>query len=460
MARPVIHAPGLHGAGGWINTVDELTLTELRGRIVVLDFWTSCCVNCQRMVGELRPIEREYGGAVVVIGVHSPKFTHERDHATVVHAVARHRITHPVLDDPRRVTWDNYAIRAWPTVVVIDPDGYVVRRVAGEGQLPALREVLDGLIDEHGLDELRSEPSLGGTGRSPGDPGDPSVLSYPGKVAARGDGMLAVADTGNDAVLVISSDGVVIRRIGGLDQPQGVCFVDDALVVCDTGADRVLAIDLATGASRELARMAAPWDVARDGHGGLVVAEAGRHRLWRIGPDGPPEVVAGTGEENLVDGPGPSALLAQPSGVARSAAGIVFVDAESSSLRRLRDDGEVETLVGTGLFSWGDGDGDRETARLQHPLGVTVIGSGAGGSEGIYLADSYNNRLRVWRDGQLQTLAVRGLAEPGGLDVMPDSRLVVADTNHHRILLVDPRTGALDELNIRDKDGPSDPAAT
>src|SRR5207245_5443938 len=138
--------PELHGSGGWINTQHPLRLADLRGRVVVLDFWTFCCINCLRVIEELRPLEQRFGDRLVVIGVHSPKFPHEQDHAAVERAVLRHRIGHPVLDDPEMVTWQSYGVRAWPTLVVIDPAGYAVAMAAGEGNGPAIGALVEQLL--------------------------------------------------------------------------------------------------------------------------------------------------------------------------------------------------------------------------------------------------------------------------------------------------------------------------
>jgi hypothetical protein len=183
------------------------------------------------------------------------------------------------------------------------------------------------------------------------------------------------------------------------------------------------------------------------------VAEAGRHRLWWIGPDGNAEVLAGTSGENIVDGPALEALLAQPSGLSVSLDGqtLYFADSEVSALRQLRD-GIVTTLVGKGLFEWGTDDGDSETARLQHPLGVAAAPDGS-----VYIADTFNSLLRVWTNGNLITLPVAGLDEPGGLCLLPDGRLAVADTNNHRILLVDPATGAAERLSLPEAHDPDHP---
>jgi sugar lactone lactonase YvrE len=441
MERVRVRAPELEGEGGWIG-VDELSLAQLRGKVVLLDFWTLACVNCQRVVEELRGLERRFADVLAVVGVHSPKFPHEHEHAAVRAAVARHRLEHPVLDDPAMTTWDAYAVRAWPTLVLIDAEGRVALTVSGEGHQVELAAAIEQLVAEaQAAGTLRRGPlelEVGGEAAGTGE------LAFPGKVALE-DGAtraprIAIADTGHDRVLVCSLGGEVELELDGLYQPQGVRFdgVGDtaSLLVCETGADRVWRIPLDGRSPRELLtdRLHSPWDVAV-WHGHTVIAEAGRHRLWAIDRAGELQVIAGTGAEGLVDGPGLEALLAQPSALALTADGdLAFLDAEASALRVVRAGTfAVETLAGAGLFAWGDDDGDTERARLQHPLGLSL---GRGGE--LYIADTFNGSVRVWRGSHLWTVPVEGFAEPGGIAALPDGRLLVADTDNHRVVRVDP----------------------
>src|SRR5947209_2120202 len=168
------HAPELSGRGGWINTDRPLQLSDLRGRAVLLDFWTFCCINCLHVIEELRPLEERFGDQLVVIGVHSPKFPHEQDHEAVVRAVSRHRIHHPVLDDPEMETWERYAVRAWPTLVVIDPDGYAVAMASGEGHGAEMAAIIEALLAGH--------PPAAGPAFTPAATVGGAELSFPGKV--------------------------------------------------------------------------------------------------------------------------------------------------------------------------------------------------------------------------------------------------------------------------------------
>jgi thiol-disulfide isomerase/thioredoxin/sugar lactone lactonase YvrE len=475
-----VRAPELVGAGGWIGTAEPLSLSTLRGRVVVLDFWTYGCINCQRVLDDLAEVQRRWPDDVVVIGVHSPKFPHEAHHANVRRAVARLGIAHPVLDDPEMITWQQYGVRGWPTVVVIDPKGYVVGAMAGEGQRPLLLQTVEDTLAE--AERARGRAAGGpagavGSGAHRPLPLEPIALqqgglAFPSKVASDRRHRLAVADTGHNRVLVVDLTstepprGRITHIVGGLRHPHGVRLYGSDLIICDTGNDRLVRVDLAhrpapdetvevdaAGIFRLRVRtdeilasdLAAPWDVVADLDRSLVVAEAGRHRLWRVPADGTsPGVIAGTRYEGLRDGPAADAELAQPSGLVRIPDGIVFVDAESSALRLLTNRGRVATLVGEGLFDWGSRDGRGFRARLQHPQGVAA--SPDGGT--LYVADTYNSSLRRWHRKQLTTLPVEGLAEPGGLDVLPDGRLLVADTGNHRLVVVDPQTGELEPLRL------------
>ncbi|HEV8115290.1 MAG TPA: thioredoxin-like domain-containing protein, partial [Acidimicrobiales bacterium] len=419
MAR--IHAPEIVG-GTWLNVPEALSMLALRGRVVVLHFFTGSCVSCQRMVGELRGLESRSGDDVVVIGVRVPRFDAERSEEALRASVERLRITHPVVDDPDGATGDRYGVKAWPTVVVVDPDGYVVGATRGEGHGPALEQAVAATL---------------ATQVSPGSPPlDRQMLSAPGgalawpaKVAVHPAG-LVVADTGHGRVLVIDLDGVVLDEHDDLGGPTGVrALADGTLLVCERDADRVVRIPAGGGPRVELATMASPSDVAVAADGTVFVAEAGRHRIWRIDAGAAPAVEAGTGEEGLEDGHGPTALFAQPSGLATGPLGLFVVDAESSALRVIDAQHRVATILGQGTATWGDADGTIATALLQHPEGVACAPDGSS----VYVADTFNSSLRLWSgvDGELRTLAVEGLLEPGGLDVLPDGRLVVADTGHH-----------------------------
>jgi DNA-binding beta-propeller fold protein YncE len=437
MAR--IHAPEIVG-GVWLNVPEALSMLALRGRVVVLHFFTGSCVSCQRMVGELRGLESRSGDDVVVIGVRVPRFDAERSEEALRASVERLRITHPVVDDPDGATGDRYGVKAWPTVVVVDPDGYVVGATRGEGHGPAIEQAVAATL---------------ATQVSPGSaPLDRQMLSAPGgalawpaKVAVHPAG-LVVADTGHGRVLVIDLDGVVLDEHDDLGGPTGVrALADGTLLVCERDADRVVRIPAGGGPRVELATMASPSDVAVAADGTVFVAEAGRHRIWRIDAGAAPAVEAGTGEEGLEDGHGPTALFAQPSGLATGPLGLFVVDAESSALRVIDAQHRVATILGRGTATWGDADGTITTALLQHPEGVACAPDGSS----VYVADTFNSSLRLWSgvDGELRTLEVEGLLEPGGLDVLPDGRLVVADTGHHRVVVVDLSAGTVDPLDIR-----------
>jgi thiol-disulfide isomerase/thioredoxin len=428
--RPRVRAPELVGRG-WLNTGGaQLHLGDFRGRFVLLDFWAFCCVNCLHVLDVLRPVEEKYAGSLVVVGVHSPKFTHEADPDALAAAVERYSVHHPVLDDPELVTWQAYAARAWPTLVLVDPEGYVVAQYAGEGHAHAIDALLASLMAEH-LDRGTLQPGDSPYVPPPVEEGD---LRFPAKAIRLADKAILVADAGHDRLVELAPDGTTVRRSigeGRFREPNGLCLLPPEVaaevgydvVVADTVGHRLHGVVVSTGETRVVAgtgrqwmpgdgtdSLSSPWDVAwwRDR---VWVAMAGIHQLWTLDPrTGSVEVAAGTANEGLLDGPLGQAWFAQTSGLAPDGDRLWLVDSETSSLRVVQD-GSVSTVVGEGLFDFGFRDGERSEARLQHPLGVAVAADGS-----VLVADTYNGAVRRFDPGSgvLSTVA-SGLAEPSGL---------------------------------------------
>ncbi|MEV1019972.1 NHL domain-containing thioredoxin family protein [Streptomyces sp. NPDC050264] len=455
--RARVRAPELVGKGGWLNTGGkDYGLADLRGRIVILDFWTFCCVNCLHVLDELRELEERHRDTVVIIGVHSPKFVHEAEHGAVVDAVERYGVAHPVLDDPELATWKQYAVRAWPTLVVIDPEGYVVAQHAGEGHAHAIAKLVEELEAEHGAKGTLHR------GEGPYVAPEPVAtdLRFPGKALLLPSGNFLVSDTTRHQLVELAADGEsVVRRIGSgergfgpeaFSEPQGLALLDEnTVVVADTVNHALRAVDLASGAVSTLAGtgrqwwqgtptsgpalevdLSSPWDVAVFG-GKVWIAMAGVHQLWTYDPQARTvEVAAGTTNEGLVDGPGADAWFAQPSGLAATEERLWVADSETSSLRYVDTDGNVHTAVGTGLFDFGHRDGAAEQALFQHPLGVTALPDGS-----VAVSDTYNHALRRFdpATGQVTTLAT-DLREPSDAVLAGESgEIVVVESARHRL---------------------------
>lgn len=464
--RARVRAPELVGKGGWLNTGgDALTLADLRGRIVLLDFWTFCCINCLHVIDELRELEQKHSDTVVTIGVHSPKFVHEAEHAAVVDAVERYEVHHPVLDDPELATWKQYAVRAWPTLVVIDPEGYVVAQHAGEGHAHAIEKLVE---------ELEAEHAAKGTlrrGDGPYVAPEPVAtdLRFPGKVVTLDSGNFLVSDSTRHQLVELAADAEsVVRRIGSgqrgfgpdghdpaFNEPQGLGLLPNGRVaVADTVNHAIREYNPASGAVETLAgtggqwwqgspthgpardvALSSPWDVAWwDGR--LWIAMAGVHQLWTYDPKtGTVGAAAGTTNEGLVDGPAAEAWFAQPSGLAATEDRLWVADSETSALRYVErapegdGDGDryvVRTAVGTGLFDFGHRDGPAGQALLQHPLGVTALPDGS-----VAVSDTYNHALRRYdpATGEVTTLAT-DLREPSGAVLVGDDVVVVESARH------------------------------
>lgn len=484
------HGSPLRGRG-WLNTGGaELDLETLRGKIVLLDFWTFCCVNCLHVLDELRPLEEKWADELVVIGVHSPKFEFEKDPEALQANIERYEVSHPVIDDPELETWSAYGARAWPTLMVLDTHGRIAGNLSGEGHAANLDRLVAELVAEGEADgSLRRGPA-------------PTVLAerteqtlrFPSKLAVLPDGRLVVSDAGQHRLVVFQADGATVDAIIGTGErghadgdedtaqfaePNGVLAlpaevaheVGYDLLVADTaghrlrgvkiGQDRLLRSRTATevttlagtgeqwmqgeplprgeGDARTYS-LSTPWDLTwSHSLNRAVIAMAGIHQLWTYDPStGALLVLAGTTQEGLVDGPAVTSWWAQPSGLDEMPDGrIVIADSESSAVRLLDPQTmQVSTLVGKGLFDFGHVDGPLDRARLQHPLGVTALPDGR-----IAIADTYNGAIRLLDEetGEVVTVAT-DLKEPSDAIVGPPvdgiGQLIVVESGAHRITWV------------------------
>ena len=486
---PRIHAPDFTGAVDWFNVPAPLTLRALRGKVVLLDFWTYGCVNCMHILPDLKRLEHKYGDALVVVGIHSAKFTNECRSDNIRRILVRYENDHPVANDATFAIWKAYGARAWPTQVLIDPEGYVVATASGEGHAEGLDRAIATVLhvfEEQGKLDLTPLPS------SPErESMAESTLAFPGKVLAdEATNRLFVADSNHNRILVTSEDGRVTQVIGEgaagrvdsdfahatFFRPQGLALSGGVLYIADTENHLVRAADLSTGRVTTIAgtgtqarwggmgglgretALSSPWDLLCDGPL-LFVAMAGTHQIWIV--DLRRELAlpyAGSGREARADGPADEAAFAQPSGLAIGDGTLFVADSESNIIRAiaLPPLNDVRTLAGGDLFEFGDQDGVGDDARFQHPLGIARSGAR------LFIADTYNHRIRILTvaDRKVRTFSgkdagfldgSRGEArfhEPGGISATSKA-LFVADTNNHAIRRIDLATGRVETIQIR-----------
>jgi thiol-disulfide isomerase/thioredoxin len=477
-------APQLVG-DSWLGTGGKrLGIEDFRGRFLLLDFWTLCCVNCHHVLAELRPIEAKFADALTVVGVHSPKFEHEKLPESVASAIERHDIEHPVLNDPEMATWASYGVRAWPTLVLVDPLGEIIASYSGEGHGHAIDALLTELVPQYeNRGELRRGP-----GRYVAQPPTRAVLRQPGKVTAvppefrqylKGADLL-VSNSGGHDLVAFSSRNVEepLLRIGSgnrgsadgdfasaeFAEPYGARFlpaelaqrVGYQLVVADTANHLIRGVDLVggrvisiagtgeqwmreqptSGPAREVA-ISTPWDVELF-EGQLLIGMAGEHRIWFYDFESDElGIYAGTTNEGLVDGSVKDAWFAQPSALVSSQnqpGTLWLIDAETSALRFIRD-GQVHSVVGHGLFDFGHVDGPAHQALLQHPLGLLELPDG-----NLLIADAYNRSVRKYSPGtNMMATVARNLGEPSDIAVIDGesgAKLVVVEQAQNRITLL------------------------
>lgn len=475
-----VAAPEFPAGLTWLNTGGEaLTLEELHGKVVVLNFWAPSCINCTHTQRELERLLDEFSGSLEVVGVQLPLLPHEADRESARHAVIRSGIDQPTVHDAALEVWRLWDGSVLPTTTVIDPAGNLVGRHTGEGVYETIRPVVESLINEFAdsMDRTQVQRPLERESRLP------TILSYPAGIAAdSAHGVAYISDTGNNRivaaeipggdVVAVYGDGVARLRDGSATEasfssPRGLAVTPDGatLYVADTGNHAIRAVDLASGSVTTVAGTGAlgplpavegqgqdtplrsPYDVeVRPGE--VLVAMAGSNQVWRIDlQNGEAKPLAGSGEQGTSDGSGTNATMSQPSGLTldESGAWLYYTDAGSNSVRRVNlDDATVETVLA----------GGPDSALLQYPIGLVAVPS-----EGVIVTDAYDHRLAEltaagtvtslsggpagWRDGSDPRFY-----QPEAIDFI-GSTLVVADTLNHAIRLVDLDSGSASTIVFR-----------
>ncbi|SMH71521.1 thioredoxin-like domain-containing protein [Candidatus Nitrosotalea okcheonensis] len=487
----VTKAPEFPPEFNWVNTKEPLSLEKLRGHVIVLDFWTYCCINCMHTLPILAELEKKYSDMpVVFIGVHSAKFFNEQDRKNIEQAVARYEISHPVLVDEKMAVWNKFGINGWPTIAIIDPNGILVYRQSGEGQKEMIEDTIDVILEKHERSHtLAREPiKIAKTIKK-----SSATLSFPGKISVSKD-MIAISDSNHNRVIVTDLSGKVLHIIGsgkiGLEdgkftdaaffRPQGVVWKDDFIFVADTENHALRKIDLqnnhvttlvgtgkqgpwrSSGGRGKEVSISSPWDVAvKDDL--VFIAMAGNHQIWvyDINTD-LTKPFAGNGQEDIIDGNRMQAHLAQPSGIFIHDDTIYFVDSETSSVREIDLKTQyVRTIAGHGLFAFGYKDGKISESLFQHSLGLCVT------TNKIFVADTYNSSIRVIdqkNDSVMTLIGKQGMSttcrlddpscdtlelyEPSDVKWYQD-KLYIADTNNHIIRVYDLMTNILETLDIQ-----------
>jgi thiol-disulfide isomerase/thioredoxin len=483
-----IAAPEFPDGLDWLNTEAPIKLRNLRGKFVLLDFWTFCCINCMHVIPDLKRLEAKYPEELVVIGVHSAKFQNEKDTDQIRQAVLRYGVRHPVVNDANFQIWRSYAVKAWPTLVLINPRGKLIASLSGEGIYEPFSQALTLAIPYFASKGELTRGSLKTTLEVAARP--ETLLSYPGKVSSdEKSKRLFISDSNHNRILITTPEGKILDVIGSGDEgrrdgsfedaefhhPQGTFLEKELLYIADTENHLVRCADLRTravktvlGTGEQASQMNvsgtglavalnSPWDLLIQG-GKIYIAMAGSHQIWVADTKGNAQPYAGSGRENIADGPRLQAALAQTSGLTTDGKAIYFADSETSSIRAvdLWSEGGVSTLVGKGLFEFGDKDGNCADARLQHPLGVAVH------QDLLFVADTYNSKIKVIDPEKCTSLTFAGdgaktikngsprdasFNEPGGLTWLQD-KLYVADTNNHVVRIVDPHRKQVSTLEL------------
>ena len=494
----------LDGGTEWLNSAQPIDLKDLKGKIVILDFWTYCCINCMHVLPHLKFLEEKYPNQIVVIGVHSAKFDNEKDSQNIREAIQRYEIQHPVVNDSEMAIWRKFGTRSWPTLVLVDPEGKFAGSNSGEDQRELFDAVIGQLIRYHRWKGTLDETPL--VFESEASKAQPTTLRYPGKVLAdEASQRVVISDSNHNRIVVAGMNGDLLHIIGNgrngrtdgtfdvaeFSHPQGTALIGEKLYVADTENHLLRVIDLEAKTVATLAgtgqqgppgspggrllesRLNSPWSICHV-DGALYIAMAGAHQIWSHKPgEETINVYAGDGREDVINGPLMKASFAQPSEIVADSTGqyLYVADSEGSSIRRVPTNPHkgVTTIAGTAelpngrsLFAFGNEDGKGSKARFQHPLGVAFAG------DSLFVADSYNHSLRQiqLKNADVSTFAGNAtpgrsldplqLNEPGGLSASGTS-LYIADTNNHRIVVMDLSTKTAREFEVSGLNSPTPP---
>lgn len=473
MSAPRLKAPELPDDIEWLNTEFPVRLSEQKGKVVLLTFWTGSNISCVQMLTDSGYLEKKYRNGLTVVGIHSPKYPREADSDHVKKIIQKNRVTHPVVNDHDCHLLKKYSVQEWPTIVLIDAEGFIIGAIRGQsnpGQLESLVQKELSLAEQKNIRNY--EPSSYQETQM-----ETTMLSYPGRILAT-DTKLYISDSGHNRVLEANMDGQITRSFGSFQaglldghnsdalfhNPQGLELIDDFLFVADASNHAIRRIHLHTGevhtvmgdgtpgvAGAEVynnpavAQLNMPWDLTNY-RGALYISMAGCHQIWKwqlsmnhLLP------YRGSGEPVSADGLDHTAAFAQPMGISGGDFGLYVVDSESSSIRLIRmPDGQVSTLLGTEA-GFGDLDGPNYMAQLQYPMDLQYDEN----RQLIWICDTFNNKIKFLRlaTNEVQTLAIDGLDEPGGFYLHNDI-LWVANTNAHDIMRLDLQKGSMTEFSV------------
>ncbi|KAL0793673.1 hypothetical protein Bca101_065050 [Brassica carinata] len=461
----------------WLNTAPLQFRRDLKGKVVVLDFWTYCCINCMHVLPDLEFLEKKYADKpFTVVGVHSAKFDNEKDLDAIRNAVLRYDISHPVVNDGDMYMWRELGINSWPTFAVVSPNGKVIAQIAGESHRKDLDDLVAAALIYYGGKNVLDSTPLPTRLEKDNDPRlAASPLKFPGKLAIDTlNNRLFISDSNHNRIIVTDLDGNFIVQIGStgeegfrdgsfedsaFNRPQGLAYnaKKNLLYVADTENHALRVIDFVNERVETLAgngTKGSDYQVKEK----VYVAMAGQHQIWEYNVlDGVTKLFSGNGYERNLNGSTPQTTsFAQPSGISLGPdlKEAYIADSESSSIRALDlQTGGSRLLAGgdpyfsENLFKFGDNDGVGAEVLLQHPLGVLCAKDGQ-----IYLADSYNHKIKKldpvtkrvvtiagtgkagFKDGKVM---VAQLSEPAGLALTENGRLFVADTNNSLIRYID-----------------------
>jgi len=469
----------------WLNVIEPLKNSDIKGKIVILHFWSYSCISCIESIEKLKELDESNPNSFAIIGVHNPIFENEKNYNSVKKAVIRHEISYPVINDSDLSLAKKFNVNNNPSFLIFGLNGKMIEKYIGGNSIDELLEQAQKLASKNKFSinhsklpiVLEKNITIGNILTSP------TKIIYVEKFSYknRENPVLIVANSGQNSILVVNLAGEIILKIGNglrglvdgnitdarFSYPQGILYDDKNLYVADTGNNSIRLVDfennkvqtiIGSGEGGEIIEikkieaknvdLSAPTDLEFfPDKSSIAISNSGTNQILSFDVKNKNlSILAGNGDSGEDDGIYPENSLAQTADMSVYGGKLYFVDTKTSSLRVLNKDGVLKTLYSNKISS-------NSPKKLQNPKSLIVDDTGA------YISDSFNHIIRKYdfTSQQLNTLfgSSRGedvgikteFDEPNGLVSIID-KLYVVDANNSRVLAVNRANGSSTLLDI------------
>lgn len=467
----------------WFNTTRPLKTSDLKNRVILLNFWSYDCVDCESTLLKIKRFEQQYGNNLTVIGVHSGNASGKNESSEIIKSILKNNITYPVVNDINLKIGNDFEIKNLPSLVLINTRGAIEKIYSTAEEIADIDDDVEDLVAESRYKISHEALPIFLEGNAVAA----NVLTFPSKLEytksfsykSRQVPAIFIANSGKNNIVIINLLGEIVLKIGAesggfkdgsfdeaaFNYPKGLLYNEGKLYIADTGNNALREINFETekvttligsgkrGGSIEKTTNAEDLDLAdpsdiefSSDHKDIIIANSGAHQLLAYNIRGKKvSILAGNGSDGNLDGEYPGNSLSQISDIAVYGENIYLVDSKFSSLRVLKESGNLETLVN-----------GKETGILSRPTGLMVDDTGAYitdiASQSVkrydFSSDKINNFIGARERGNnIGSASSTQFNEPSGI-ISILNQFYIADSNNNRIISVNRGSLEVDLLNV------------